>query len=104
MATLSELIEVNKVIVYYQCCECKNIVSMPLKDHLNIASLCDECTYVENFMEMIGIVMKIKCDGCHELFEPNRLYEAYSPPCQWKIDDRCALQCYECHDHWIGHC
>lgn len=53
-----ELIDVDKVVIYYQCCECKYVVSMPLKDHLNIASICGECTHLENFLEIIGVIIE----------------------------------------------
>ena len=53
-----DLIDADKITLYYQCCECKDITKMPLKEHVSLASLCGECTNMENFVEIIGITVQ----------------------------------------------
>ncbi len=55
VAEMELLISADKVTIHYRCCECKDIIDMPLTEHLNTASICGECTHMENFMEITGI-------------------------------------------------
>lgn len=54
---MSELIDPIKVIVHYRCCECKVTINVPLEDIRHV-SICDECDYMENYMEMVAVAIK----------------------------------------------
>ena len=55
---IPKLVEPKNVIVHYRCCECKATIDIPLKNVKHI-SICDECNYMENFMEMVAVGIKI---------------------------------------------
>ncbi len=54
---MSSLIDPDKVVLHYKCCECKATVNKPLKKFMH-AFVCDECNYVENFMELAAVAIK----------------------------------------------
>lgn len=55
---IPKLVEPKNVIVHYRCCECKATIDMPIKKVGNIFT-CDQCSYIENFMEIVAVGIKI---------------------------------------------
>jgi ribosomal protein S27E len=55
---IPKLVDPKNVIVHYRCCECKATVDVPLKNIRHI-SICEECSYMENFMEIVAVGIKV---------------------------------------------
>ncbi len=55
---MSELIDPVKVVVHYRCCECKVTITIPLKELPAGPFVCDECDFMENFMEIVAVGVK----------------------------------------------
>ncbi len=52
------LVDADRVVLHYRCCECKVTITIPLKELPAGPFVCDECIYIENFMEMVAVGIK----------------------------------------------
>lgn len=55
---MEKFIKVANVTVVRICCECGALVREELAKISAIASICDKCDHMENFLEIIGVEIK----------------------------------------------